>query len=115
MREYNSEMKISAIKNDLRNSMVAELKEFLESKYETVEMVGSNKIGIIAATYTDEDGFVHDMAVVIQPTVKNFYDKDSTKENGRDVVAYDLFEEAEAYELDKSCKKMGRPKKTEDK
>jgi len=114
MREYNSEMKISAIEKDLRNSMVAELTEFLKSKYETVVMVGSNKIGVVAATYIDEDGFPQDITVVVQPTVKKWYDKEKTSEKGRDVKAYDLYGEAEAYEFDKANKKMGRPKEKEE-
>lgn len=113
MKEYNSEMKVSAIKNDLRSSMVAELKEFLKSKYETVEMVGSNKIGVVAGVYTDEDGFAHDMAIVVQATVKNFYDKASEKENGRDVVAYDLYEEAETYKFEQESKESKKSKKEE--
>lgn len=111
MREYNSEQKISAIQKDLRTSITAELVEFLKSKYDTVEMVGSNKIAIVAATYTDADGFVMDIPVVVQPTVKSWYDKAATSEKGRDVKAYDIFEEAEAYKDEKKDKKMGRPKK----
>ena len=34
--EYNSSMKISAIKKDMRISLMNEIEEFLKSKYECV-------------------------------------------------------------------------------
>lgn len=95
--EYNSSMKISAIKKDMRISLMNEIEEFLKSKYECVGQISANKIGVVVGTYTDTDGFTSDTCCTVHIEAKPFYDKDSyIKEDGkasRAIKTFDLLTE----------------------
>lgn len=107
MREYDSTMKISAIKNDARETLVNEILEFLNEKYETVMKVASNEIGVVVGTFTDEDGFSHDIVDTVKVTTKSWYSKET---GGRDVKEYDLFDEADNYAKEVEDKKNKKKK-----
>lgn len=99
MRDYNG-MKISEIKNNARTSVLNEVMNFLKTKYDTVEQVSNNKVAIAAGTIDDNDGCPMDIPVVIKVSCLSWYDKKAQTDNGRDVVRYDIYEEAQAYKND---------------
>ena len=111
MREYNAEMKISAIRRDARESLLNEIIEFLKGKGYEMAQVKSNEVGVVIGTYEDEDKFLHDVVDVVKVTSKPFYSKEATTEEGRDVVEYDLLTEAEDYEIEKNSKKNSKKNK----
>ena len=77
-------MKISEIKKDMRETLIAEIQEFLKNKYEDYGMVGNNTIAVAMGTYKDSDGFLNDTCCEIVVRAKPFYDKDSyIKEDGK--------------------------------
>lgn len=114
MREYNSEMKISAIRRDARESLLNEIVEFLKSKGYEVAQIKSNEVGVVIGTYEDEDKFLHDVVDVVKVTSKPFYSKEAVTENGRDVVEYDLLTEAEDYEIEKNANKNKKKSESND-
>lgn len=101
MENYNSSMKISQIKNDMRLTMMKEIEDFLKTKYKVVGKVESNEIAVVMGTYFDEDECPYDTTVTIKVTAKPFYSKDSyVKENGetsREITFYDPAQKIEDY------------------
>lgn len=94
MKTYDSNMKISTIKKDMRETIIAEIQEFLHNKYENYGMVSANTIGVAMGTYEDSDGFINDTCCEITVRAKPFYDKAAQiKENGelgREINTYNL-------------------------
>ena len=99
-KDYSDEVKVSAIKNDARKTVVDEVMGFLADRFETVSKVGSNEIAVVVGSAKDEDGFASDVVVIVKPSVKSWYNKAAVPngdKEGREVVKYDLDWEAELY------------------
>lgn len=100
----------TAMRNQIRSDMTNLLFEFLKSKFEDEEgdvlQVGTNEIAVCVAVATDKDGFSHDVNMVIKAEAKPHLDSVGAK--GREVKAYDRFEEAEAYEDELKAKAAKR-------
>ena len=103
----------TAIRNKIRVDMTAMLMEFLKEKFEDsdgdIVQVGTNEIAVCAAIAEDEDGFPHDICVIVKPEVKPHLDSVGAK--GREVFAYDRFDAAESYQEElkyKAAKKKGK-------
>lgn len=86
MKQYNSSMKISEIKKDMRVSLMKEIEDFLKTKYEIVGQVSGNEIGVAVGTYNDE-GFVNDTACLVKVVAKPFYFKETEQ---KEIEAYDI-------------------------
>lgn len=102
----------TAMRNKIRVDMTDVLKEFLEEKFEDTEgdvlQVGTNEIAVCVAIAEDADGFPCDVNMVVRAETKPHLNSVGAK--GREVKAYDRFEEAEAYEDElkaKAAKKKG--------
>ena len=93
MQEYDSSMKISAIKRDVRERMMQEIQEYLQSKYAVCGQVSGNEIGVVTGIYRD-DGFENETACIIKVTAKPFYFKTA---DTREIEAYDLKTEMKNY------------------
>lgn len=93
MKKYDSTMKISEIKHDMRIYLMNEVEQFLKQKYETVGKISANEIGVSIGTY-DDDGFINDVCCVIKISAKPFYFKEpQLKDDGKmskEIKAYDL-------------------------
>lgn len=102
MKEYNSTMKISGIKRDMRETLIQEIMDFLKQKYSIVGLVGSNTIGVAMGTYYDEGNFPSDTCCEVKVSAKPFYSKDEyineKGEKGREIKFYDLKTLMENYE-----------------
>ena len=102
MKEYNSTMKISVIKKDMRETVMQDIMEFLKKKYPTVGLVGSNTIGVAMGTYLDEGNFPSDTCCEVKISAKPFYSKDEyineKGQKGREIKFYDLATLMENYE-----------------
>lgn len=107
LHDFSEERTVSGIKDAARNVIMNDLMEYLAQKYETVKKVSSNEFGVIVGTVPDEDGFTSDVTVVVKCQTKNWYDKECAK---RDCRRYDLYEEAEAYELEVELKRKPKTK-----
>ena len=115
-KDYTDETKVSVIKNDARKTVVDEVMAFLTERFETVSKVGTNEIAVVVGSAKDEDGFASDVIVVVKPTAKSWYNKAAVPKgdkDGREVVKYDLEEEAGEYEfkLAEKAKKAEKKKK----
>ena len=103
----------TAMRNKIRTDMTNLLFEFLKSKFEDEEkdvvQVGTNEIAVCVAIAEDEDGFPHDVCVIVKPEVKPHLDSVGAK--GREVFAYDRFDAADSYQEElkyKAAKKKGK-------
>lgn len=106
-------MKVSQVKAAVRAQIMEDFFEFLQQKYKTYGQVAAGEIALYAATFTDEDGFPHDVPAVIKVTAKPFYD--SVGEKGRETEPYDVEEEIKQFKLAKAgqaTRHKGRPKKS---
>ncbi len=103
MKEYNSNMKISEIKTDMRKTVMGDIAEFLASKYgkENFGLVSANTFGVIMGSYEDEDGYVNDTCCEILVRAKSFYDKAASVnedgKQGREIKLYDLQTKIDNY------------------
>lgn len=98
---------ISKIKSEVREMLTKDLIEWLAAKYDTVEQVGNSEIAVIVGAVDNEP-----VVATIKPVVKSWYDKKKTDDNGRDVVQYDIFQEAKDYKDEISSKKKKKEKNT---
>lgn len=90
MNHYDSTMKISHIKEDMRQKLLDDIINFLNQNKEKYPFVGktkSNAISVITGEYIDNENFPYETSCVIQITAKPFYDKVSEK--GNEIEAYD--------------------------
>lgn len=109
-----SGMKVSQVKTAVRAQLMADFAEFLEQKYETYGQVAAGEMALVVGTFTDEDGFSHDVPAVIKVTAKPFYDSVGSK--GRETEPYIVEDEIKAYQMERAgqaTRHKGRPKKTE--
>lgn len=105
--------KISEVKNEVRQILTEELKQYLSERYEKVRLVSTNEIAVLVGNRNDEDGFSHDVVSTIKITCKPFYD--SVGEKGRQTVQYDIDEEASNYSFEAEQKEIKRLKREEKK
>lgn len=113
LRDFSG-MKISQVKTAVREQLMADFAEFLEQKYATYGKVAAGEMALVVGTFTDEDGFPHDVPAVIKVTAKPFYDSEGTK--GRITEPYIVEDEVKAYEMERAgqaTRHKGRPKKTD--
>ena len=84
MSEYNSTMKISQIKNKMRQELMNSLEKFLKQEYPNYGKVGANTFGVVVGTYYDEDNCPFDTCCEITVRAKPFYEKEEGfDKNGR--------------------------------
>ena len=95
-KEYNSKMKISAIKADVRERLMKELNLFLKEKFNHYGKVSNNTYGVVVGSYRDEDGFLNDVCCEISIKAKPFYEKENA---ARKIDIYNLDDEIESYNL----------------
>lgn len=101
--------KISLIKKEAREMLVADFLKFLSQKYETVMQVGAGEVGVVVGTIKDEDGFEQDVVVTAKAIAKPFYDKSENLK--REVCQYDIFKEAREFNEEQEIKKSKRKTK----
>ena len=113
-------LKISQVKAKVREQMMADFMEFLKAKYDAVEakdngngyyegtigQVGTNEIALVVGEWTDDDGYSHEVPVVIKATAKPFYDSIGTK--GRITEPYNVADEVQAYEEEQKAKQASK-------
>lgn len=97
MTQYNSSMKISHIKKDMRVNLMKEIQEFLQNKHgaDNCLQVSANELGVVVGSY-DDKGFINDTTCVIKVSAKPFYFKSDTP-SSRVIEAYDLQGEADNF------------------
>ena len=93
-------MKVSQVKTAVRAQIMADFFEFLQKKYNTYGQIAEGEIALYAATFTDKDGWEHDVPAVIKVTAKPFYD--SVGEKGRETKPYDVEEEIRLFNMAKA-------------
>lgn len=93
--------KKSEIQDLVQEEFFNALTEFLNERYTKVRQVGNADVGVVIGKALDDDGFEHDLVVVAHGTCKHWYDSQRKfKGEVREVLAYDLDEEADLYEQD---------------
>jgi len=107
---YNELKNETGIKATATADLIADLTEMLVNKFgeENVRKVGNKVIGFVASTVIDKDGCPHDLIFTVDPTIKDW---DEKKRNGRTKPIFDLFEAAEAYEIEVKTKAKEREEK----
>ena len=102
MKEYNTSMKISQIKADMRQTIMDDIADYLKTKYPVVGLVNSNVLSVAMGTYYDEGNFPNDTCCEIKISAKPFYSKDkSINDKGqetREIKFYDIKTQIENYE-----------------
>ena len=111
LRDFSG-MKVSAIKTAAREMLVEDFMEFLSMKYETVAKVGPSEVAVVVGTVKDADGFEQDVIVTAKATAKSFYDK--TSDVKREVHKFNIYDEAEAYEMEEKAKAAKKKASKED-
>lgn len=98
MKRYDSTMKISQIKRNMREELMKDIQNFLEQNKEKYPFYGQSKanaISVVVGEYTDEENFPYETSCVIQITAKPFYDK--ITEKGNEIECYDARTAAENF------------------
>ena len=97
MRQYDSSMKISYIKRDMRENLMKDVQNFLKEKYGVNNccQVSANELGVIVGSY-DDNGFINDTTCVVKISAKPFYFKEETP-TSKEIEAYDLRSEADNF------------------
>lgn len=75
MEDYNSTMKFSQIKAQMRKSLLKELENYFKTKNAFCGQVDASTLGVVVGTYWDEDGYSHDTCCEVIVRAKPFYDK----------------------------------------
>lgn len=110
--DMTDEEKVSAVKEKARQSLVEDIVEYLNQRYDRARKLASNEIGVIVGQAKDEDGFASDVVVTVKVTTKAWYNKTDCK---RPVKKFDLddgtdgTDGADAYQADVEAKSA--PKK----
>lgn len=121
--EFNDEKKVSAIKDKVRETLLADFLEFLNTKYERARRLSGTELGVIVGQAPDEDNFMSDIVAAIKVSVKPWYNNrdckrivrrfnlDEGSEYTDDDIANGLDEPngADAYEAEQMAKNA--PKK----
>lgn len=103
-------MKKSEVKKAVREMLMEDFIEFLGQKYDKFGQISAGEVAMVVGSWTDEDGFPHDVPVVVKATAKAFYD--SVGEKGRVTEQFLVEDMVDAYKNKPlSAAKMGRPRK----
>lgn len=93
-----------AVKDKAREIAFAEVIEVLTERFgaDFVSVVGGAEIAVSIGSRTVSDGTVPEVPVVLKITAKEF--ETHSTASGKAVLAYDRFDEAEAYAAEKTAK-----------
>lgn len=102
MMNFTKDMKVSAIKATVRETIFEILKNTFKEIYgeENVSTVNNNELSICCGTAEDENGCPMDVCSTIKPVVKNWYESKRTSKTTGEVTiidAYDRLTEEESY------------------
>lgn len=104
MFDYTKQKNETAAKKQARIDLTNLFMEYLVKEFgeENVRMVDKNTIGFIFGNVNDNDGCPCDMVATVKPVIKNYQDHIGELKT---TYAYDLFEDAKAFEMGKKKSK----------